>query len=135
MKRYKIKQFAIVESTSASDFEMQLNEKMEELAECDPEVAFSTRSDTFARITYSKVVTTEDPKMTEAGVRFTCGECPLFCPERKKDGSPDERKKFGSCPYSEMERTWKASSACEMLYTMIKNGRVHLAIDEEEDQK
>lgn len=135
MKNQKIKQFAIIESNSAYDFQEQLNEKMEALSECNPEVEFSTRSDMFARITYTKQIAIEEKTPAEAGIRFTCGECPLFVPIMKRDGTPDLRIKYGDCPYKELGRVWRTSSACNVLYTMIKNGSVHLVLNEEKESE
>lgn len=131
MKTQKIKQFAIIESSSACDFEEQLNETLERLADCDPEVEFSSRSDTFARITYTKKKEIEQLPPAEAGIRFTCGECPLFTPIKKRDGTPDMRSKYGDCPCKELGRVWKTESACDLLYTMIQNGTIYLTLNEE----
>lgn len=133
MKTQKIKQFAIVEGKSAGDFEERLNELMTKLADCSPEVEFSSRSDTFARISYMKLKEIETLPPEETGIKFTCGECPMFTPTVKRDGTPDLRAKYGECPCKELGRVWKTSNACELLYTLIKNGTVHLALDEEED--
>ena len=133
MKTQKIKQFAIIESSSASDFEEQLNERMEELADCNPEITFSSRSDTFARISYIKQKELEERPPEEAGIRFTCGECPMFTPAMKRDGTPDLRIKYGDCPNKELGRVWKTASACNILYTKIKNGTIHLTITNEEE--
>lgn len=135
MKTQKIKQFAIIESSSADDFEERLNETMEKLADCDPEVEFSSRSDTFARITYTKKKEIELLPPAEAGIIFTCGECPFFTPITKRDGTPDQRIKYGDCPCRELGRVWKTQRACDLLYTMIKNGTIHLALNSEEESE
>ena len=106
-----------------------LNVTMLELADSNPEVTFT---DGCARIEYTKSFEEIAPPVTETGITFTCGECPLFRPILKKNGQPDERVKYGDCDYSEFGRTWKTSSACECLYTMLKNGTVSLSLNRDD---
>lgn len=133
MKSQSIKQFAIVRSDSASDFEEQLNARMRELYDVNPEVII-TDNGTYltAQISYKTTIEFEhkekDP--AETGIRFTCQECPCFEPILKADGTEDNRVKYGGCKYAEYRRTYKDTYACPLLYKMITNGGVRLCFSE-----
>ena len=129
------KQYAFVQAFDLDCFEVKLNEKLEDLADNDPEVAFVQNDETnmIARICYSKEIRIGEEGPAERGVRFTCGDCPLFRHIRKRDGSPDLRRSFGDCDFGDMGRVWKTSPACGHLYKLIADGRIRLAIDEEEE--
>lgn len=130
-----LKQYAFVQAYDLDCFEVKLNEKLEDLADGDPEVAFVQNDETnmIARICYSKEIRIEEEGPAERGARFTCGECPYFRHIRKKDGSPDLRRSFGDCDFGEMGRVWKTTPACEYLYKMITDGKIRLALEEEEE--
>ena len=121
------KRYAIVRATSASSFETQLNETLDYLIEQNPTVTFSETGDYMtARIEYTAEVEVPEDPITDKGVRFHCEDCPYFEPETKTDGSEDKRKKYGGCPFTKYNRTFKASAACEVLYNAIENGEVSL---------
>ena len=121
------KRYAIVRATSASSFETQLNETLDYLIEQNPTVTFSETGDYMtARIEYTAKVDVPEEPISEKGVRFHCEDCPYFEPEIKTDGSEDKRKKYGGCPFTKYNRTFRSSAACEMLYNAIENGEVSL---------
>lgn len=124
-----VKRFAIVRETSAQSFESALNEKMTELRELNPTVTFSETGDYMtARIEYTERIEISEETLSETGIRFHCVDCPYFEPDTKRDGSVDERKKWGGCKFAEMERTSKYSAACDVLYRLIENGEVSLCL-------
>ena len=121
------KRYAIVRATSASSFETQLNETLDYLIEQNPTVTFSETGDYMtARIESTAKVDVPEEPISEKGVRFHCEDCPYFEPEIKTDGSEDKRKKYGGCPFTKYNRTFRSSAACEMLYNAIENGEVSL---------
>lgn len=130
----KLKQYAFVQAYDLDCFEVKLNEKLEDLAECEPEVTFvqSDETNMIARIAYVKQVKILEEAPAERGARFTCGDCPLMKPIRKKDGSPDLRRVYGECDFGEMGRVWKTTPACDYLYKMIADGRIRLVLEDEE---
>lgn len=128
-----IEKFAIVRETAAARFEDMLNEALYELRDSSPAVEFdSVGSDMVARIRYKEQIKEETPPPSETGIRFKCGDCPLFEYERKEDGTIDRRKKWGGCAYAFMERTTLDSSACDVLYNSILNGDIGLTVKETE---
>lgn len=128
-----IEKFAIVRETSAALFEEKLNETLLRLKESNPSIEFDSVGDSMvARVRYKETVEIEEKRPSEAGVRFTCGDCPCFEFERNADGSIDRRKKWGGCPYAYMERTTINSSACDVLYNGILNGDIGLSFKEGE---
>ena len=121
------KRYAIVRATSASSFETQLNETLDYLIEQNPTVTFSETGDyMIARIEYTAKVDVPEEPISEKGVKFSCEDCPYFEPETKTDGSEDKRKKYGGCPFTKYNLTFKTSAACEVLYNAIENGEVSL---------
>lgn len=131
MKTQKIKQYAFVDAVDFDCFEIKLNERLEELAECDPEVEFYETDTTLARIKYVKQKEFTPATPAEAGIKFTCGDCPMFGHIMKKDGSPDLRRTYGNCDIGEMGRVWKTTPACDYLYKRIKDGRVRLTLEDD----
>lgn len=123
----KAKRYAIVRETSAHQFEECLNQKLNELRDLTPTVTFSETGDyLIARIEYEDVVRVPDVPITETGFRFTCEDCPNFEHILKRDGTIDQRIKYGNCPISKFGRTFKDTAACEVLYRMIEGGEVSL---------
>lgn len=121
------KRFAIVRETNAQSFETQLNETLDLLNEQNPKVEFSEVGDYMtARIEYTAEIEIPEEPISEKGVKFTCEECPYFEAETKRNGSEDKRKKYGSCPFTKYNRTFKTTAACEVLYNAIDNGEVAL---------
>lgn len=136
MRTYRKKRFAFINADNASAFEVLLNEKLDELADCDPQVEFGHHSDLFARITYMQQVPLEDEPPSETGIKFKCGDCPLFEHIKNRDGSPDRRRKYGYCGFGPATYCYKSSDACDHLYRLIADGRIVLTLvsDEEEEE-
>ena len=125
------KRFAIVRETSAQSFEERLNEAMLKLSDKSPKVSFSETGDYMtARIEYEYETESVTAPVSETGYRFSCEDCPFFEHLLKKDGTKDERIKYGNCPSAKYGRTLKQSAACEILYRMIENGEVSLCFAE-----
>ena len=129
MRNRKIEQYSFI-SSEEKEYEEKLNNRIRELIDKDPKVSFTAEG---ARICYTELIEPEEVPVTEKGCTFTCGECPMFEPRKKKDGTPDYRSKYGDCEYAEMHRTWKTNTACEALYLAIKNGDVWLTRVEQEE--
>ena len=125
----KTRQFKFIQDPEVNT--QDLNVTLLELAESNPEVTFA---DGYARIEYTKSFEEIAPPVTETGITFTCEECPLFRPVLNRKGEPDGRVKYGDCDYSEFGRTWKTSAACQNLYTMLKNGKVSLTLNAENEE-
>lgn len=131
--KQSIEKFAIVRETAAARFEEKLNETLFDLRDSSPAVEFDSVGDSMvARIKYMERFEVENPKPSEIGVKFRCGDCPNFVYERNKDGSIDNRKKWGGCPFAFMERTTINAEACEVLYNAILNGDIGLTKKEAE---
>ena len=125
------KRFAIVRETEAHQFEERLNETLFSLKDKSPLVTFSETGDYMtARIEYEEQTEREDVPVSETGYRFHCIDCPYFEHLLKKDGTVDERIKYGNCPSAKFGRTLKNSTACDLLYRMIENGEVSLCFSE-----
>ena len=126
MRAQSIPQFAIVKADSAPAFEEQLNARIRELSDRNPSVKFDGLT---AYISYSETVRTPET-LAEAfelnGACFHCEDCPEFQEIAKEDGTGDKRLKYGECQYAEMGRTRRDSRACNLLYQMIKDGRIGL---------
>ena len=129
----KYKQFAFVEAADLDCFEIKLNEKMEELADHDPEAEFYPDEPMLARISYMKEKVVEEEAAEERGIRFTCGDCPMMQHIMKRDGTPDLRRAYGNCDFGEMGRVYKTTPACSHLYRMIGDGRIRLVLEDEEE--
>lgn len=125
----RTKQFKFIKDPELN--ESELNLALLELSEKKTEVTFS---DGYARIEYTKDFEEIEPPVTEKGITFTCGECPMFKPVLNRKGEPDGRVKYGDCEFSEFGRTWKTTAACQNLYTLIKNGSVTLTLNETMDK-
>lgn len=132
MRKQRVKQFAFIEAADLDCFEIKLNERLEDLAEYDPEVAFYENDPQLARISYTKETEARDESPADRGARFTCGDCPMMKHIKKRDGSPDLRRVYGECDFGEMGRVWKTTPACDYLYKMIADGRIRLTLEDEE---
>ena len=126
MKAQSIQQFAIVQSDSAAAFEGELNARIRELSDRNPKVKFDGLT---AYISYNETVRLPESlaDMYELnGACFHCEDCPEFQAILKEDGTEDKRLKYGECQYAEMGRTRKDRAACDMLYKLIRGGRIGL---------
>ena len=131
----KFKQYAIVRSDSAELFEEQLNARMYELRDSNPDASISENGHYLtAKIEYVKrapVIKTErDP--VKDGIILKCIDCPYFEPTLKKDGSVDARARTGGCKNAEFGRTYLDSDACAVLDQLIKNGGAKICFTESE---
>ena len=129
MRSESIQQFAIVKEDSAAAFEGALNARIRELSHEKPVVLFSESDPFLARIQYSELVRVPETKSDEfslKGMTFHCSDCPEFCPIVKADGTEDRRLSYGECQYAHLGRTYKDSEACDLLFEMIRNGRIGL---------
>ncbi len=126
MKAQSIQQFAIVQCDSAAAFEGELNARMRELSDRNPQVKFDGLT---AYISYRETVRVPESVSDEyelKGVRFRCEDCPEFQTILKEDGTEDKRLKYGECQYAERGRTYRDSAACDMLFRLIESGRIGL---------
>lgn len=126
MKSQSIQQFAIVKADSAAQFEEQLNARMAELSKCNPQVRFDGLT---AYISYTKTVRVAECLADQyelEDVRFHCSDCPEFQAILKEDGTEDKRRKYGECQYAEYKRAYRDSTACDVLFQLIKEGRIGL---------
>ena len=122
-----MKQFVIVTGDTTEEFQVRLNEVADNLKDKEPEFVFNSEL-TRAKVEYTETFEENEPTAAESGITFKCVDCPYFEPELNRDGTVDMRKKFGGCKFALMNRTFKDSSACEVLYNAIKNGEVGLCI-------
>ena len=133
MRSRSIQQFAIVQSDSAQVLEEQLNAKIVELKDCNPTVYQFTEN----RVVLQYAKTEPQPECLGdeyrlQGAEFTCEMCPYFEPITKKDGSIDARIKYGNCPHvpaEQMGRTYKNAKPCDLLWNLLKEGRIRLCLD------
>lgn len=135
MRREFFQQYAIVAADSAQSLTEQLNSKLRELQDKNPQVTFEGL---IARISYTENVYLMEELSDEyeaVGIKLSCQDCPLFQPVRKMDGTIDKRAKWGGCEYSPLGygQTTKQSKACNRLYEMINSGEVKLCLAESEE--
>lgn len=135
MRRECFQQYAIVAADSAQSLTEQLNSKLRELQDKNPQVTFEGL---IARISYTENVYLMEELADEyeaVGIKLSCQDCPMFQPVRKMDGTIDKRAKWGGCEYSPLGygQTTKQSKACNRLYEMINSGEVKLCLAESEE--
>jgi len=122
-------QFRIVEADSAQQLTEELNRILMDLKDKNPTVTFDGFR--IARIAYTETVKDIPEALSDEyrlqGVKLTCEDCPYFERVKKRDGTDDLRKNFGTCPFYGMEH--KRGSACEKLFTMINSGEVKLCLE------
>ena len=127
MKSISYPQFRIVESDTAKGLTEELNRIVKDLKECEPTVTFVGLT---ARISYT-VTENDVPECFSdeyriKGVKLTCDRCPLFERVLKRDGTPDHRKNFGTCPFQGIVH--RDEGACEKLFEMIDSGAITLCL-------
>lgn len=86
-----------------------------------------------ARISFIKKVRIFEEEK-EAAAKFTCGECPLYTPQKKKNGDEDARSKHGDCIFAPYGRTGRDTPACGKLYDLLKEGMIRLSLSEEAEE-
>ena len=130
------KQFAFIRSRSTKEFEVTVNRKMQELKHRKPEITFSESGDyMIARISYTEsIMTPEDLADAYAmqNIKFTCQDCPMFKPIMNKDGTPNQRVRYGDCKYAKYGRTDKEARCCDTLYKLYRTGEVQLCLAKSE---
>lgn len=131
----KFKQYAIVRSDSAEEFEERLNARIYELRDSSPEVQISEQGELLtAQICYTKRMPVEpeqkDPERD--GIVLKCGDCPYCEHVLKRDGTPDMRAKVRNCKFSEYGRTYPDTNACKVLYQLIQNGGARICLTDSE---
>ena len=121
-------QFRIVEADTAQQLTEELNRIVKDLKDKNPTVTFDGYL--IARITYTETVKDIPEALSDEyrleGVNLTCEDCPYFERTKKRDGTDDMRKNFGTCPFYGMEH--KRGHACEKLFHMINSGEVKLCL-------
>ena len=129
MKSISYPQFRIVEADTAQELTEKLNEIVMDLREQNPQVTFDGYL--IARVTYTVTEKGIPEDLSDEyrlhGVKLTCDDCPCFERAKKRDGTDDLRKNFGTCPFYGMEH--KRSNACEKLFEMINSGEVKLCLE------
>ena len=131
MKVKSYQQYAIVVGDSAQTLTEELNRKLLELADKNPDVTFEGL---IARISYT--VTEREPEnivedYEARGVNLTCQDCPFFEPMKNRNGSVDRRAKWGNCRTHDETMTKRDSMACSKLFQMLNDGEVRLCLSTE----
>lgn len=126
MRAQSIQQFAIVQSDSAPAFEEELNARMRDLSNKCPKVKFDGLTAYISYVETTNVPESISDEYQLQGVCFRCEDCPEFQAILKEDGTEDRRLRYGECQYAEMRRTHRDNPACDMLYKLIKDGRIGL---------
>ncbi len=129
MKEYiDVPQFETVREKDPMILTEKVNEVVMEHRNEKPEVTWG--DNLTARISFIKKVRLfeeeQDPYAT-----FSCGDCPLYKPQRKRNGEEDARSKHGGCVFAMYGRTGRDTRACDKLYEMLKNGMIRLCLSEE----
>lgn len=123
MKISKLPKIAVIEATSADDFQDRFNSKVEELI-CFDDLNYQLQlQDSLYRavITYTETTKDADTVKDEfhfEGIRFLCKHCPYL------EDPKDRRVKYCKCKYAELGMTHKEREACEMFYRKLKAGTI-----------
>lgn len=129
MKNRSYPQYAILSENSASALTEKLNETLRTINDDNVTVEFEGL---IARVRYTEKETGIPESLSDEysikGVSLTCSQCPYFKVMLKKDGTPDERKKVGCCPFAKRGVTFKDSPACDILFQALNNGEVTLCL-------
>ena len=128
MKAISYPQFCIVEGDTAKELTEALNRIVMELKDKNPQVEFFDSCS--ARIAYTETVNNIPEELSDEyhlkGVNLFCDDCPYFERAKKRDGSEDLRKNFGTCPFEGMQH--KRHHACDKLFEMINSGAIKLCL-------
>ena len=129
MKEYiEVPQFETVHEKDPMILTAKVNESVMEHRNEKPAVTWE--DGTTARISFLKLVRLFEEEKEPYAV-FTCGECPIYKPQQKRNGEVDARSKHGGCIFAQYGRTGRDTKACEKLYEMLKNGMIRLCLSEE----
>ena len=126
MKAQSIQQFAIVQSESAPQFEEELNARLRDLSRKCPKVNFDGLTAYISYVETEYIPESVADACELQGIQFHCVDCPEFQCILNKDGTENKVIKYGECQYSDYGRTYKDSPACDMLFKLIKSGRIGL---------
>lgn len=123
MKVDQIPKLAVIDTTSADDFQEQFNSKMLELSGFgNLDYQLFVNGDSFrAIITYTETVKEFNSVADEfhaEGIRYLCKHCPHLEDPR------DRRVKYCKCKYAELGATHKQQEACEIFYRQLKAGTI-----------
>lgn len=128
MKQNSYFQFAVISETDPIKFESELNSKMKELSQLEPDVQTDITGGNFCALISWKeseiVCETVTDEFHIEGIRHVCGECPLH------DIETDKRRKRVSCRYSEFGETRLDSECCEYFYKLLKQNKIDLITPE-----
>ncbi len=129
MKSKSYPQYAIIQEPTASQLTDTLNEFLKEMDEEVDAIEFDGLT---ARVKYTVTHRYIPEDLSDeyrlAGIQLKCEDCPYFEPMLKTDGTPDRRKKFGACPFTERGVAFRDSAACESLFRAINNREVRLCL-------
>ena len=128
MKIRTRKRCCTVEAHDGSTFDEDFNRIMEQLPE---NVELVWDGEMRVHLIYDETVKEHESiedEYRDKGISLTCEDCPYFERFVKRDGTPDERKKVGGCPFSHSGIAYKDSAACETLYNAIQNREVKLCV-------
>lgn len=122
MEKQDFKQFKLIHSTDADEFEKLYNEAIEKLAGKRVEVSdpIFNGKEYVGILSYNKTELNESTftfkdDFHRAGEVYLCAQCP-YC-----EWSDDKRRKRIKCPFSEYGLTRKDSECCEMFYRRLAN--------------
>lgn len=124
MRYTSLKQTKIVTAATADDFEMRLNEALEEVAKTSQnyELSFNTSMGFCAYIVYDlrrEYPETIADEYELKGIQYACSECPMFRP------SGDKRIKYTTCAHG-TPRCAANDYACDWFYEQLEKGGIKL---------
>lgn len=121
MKYLKNTRVAIIEATTGTEFEYLINDKMDELADNEPQLRIEPGKFYRAYITYivrTQLAETIAERFELCGLHFYCRDCSQFERAKNRDGSIDKRAKYGYCRYRD-SRALENMPACERFHIEI----------------
>lgn len=124
MKRITYSRIAIISEKDATAFEASINSRLDELADCKPELIMESVKDRTAYIRY-KVDEIIPESLTDRcelmGIKYHCWDC-LYCKlKSNKDGTIDRRAKKAYCEQGK-KYTLANSPACDTFYFELISG-------------
>lgn len=117
------KRIAVVGAKSPAQFEAEFNQRMEELADMDPEYELrDVGGELWAVISYTETdiqIETAEDWYLASGIYYTCSACPLH------EDIKDRRLKYVGCRYApQMGETLVHGRACERFYEELRAGAI-----------
>ena len=117
MKRTEREKIKVIMESDPASFEEAVNSALESFKDNSPRLDTFVFPETFkAIIHYYKTeekAQTFTERANQAGVYYSCGECPYF---EAGDG------RWGSCPLSMYGKVMADENACEWFYKKMANG-------------